>query len=126
MKSLKSYWSELMEIPEAKWVVLVAGLAICICAGFYVVKLFRDMAMGSRSDPTSYITDFQKLRDEGKLNDEEYSRLKQSIPKQLPQELVGKGKETETQKKAPLTLAAAMKLKAEQEMKDGQQKETDS
>ena len=118
MESLKNYWSELMEIPEAKWIVLVAGLAICICAGFYVVKLFRDMAMGTRSDPTSYITDFQKLRDEGKLNDEEYSRLKQSIPKQLPKELAGKV--TETEKKAPLTLEAALKLKAEQE------KETDT
>ena len=77
-----------MEIPEAKWVVLIAGLAICICAGFYVVKLFRDMAMGNQSDTAySYITDFQKLRDEGKLDDEEYSRLKKSIPKQLPNEL---------------------------------------
>ena len=78
-----------MEIPEAKWVVLVAGLAICICAGYYVVRLFRDMAMGSRSAPTDYITDFQKLRDEGKLNDEEYSRLQKSIPKQLPKEFRG-------------------------------------
>lgn len=118
MESLKNYWSELMEIPEAKWVVLVTGLAICICAGFYVVKLFRDMAMGNRSDPTSYITDFQKLRDEGKLNDEEYSRLKQSIPKQLPKELAGKGTEgAEIEKKAPMTLEEAMKMKAEQEKK---------
>jgi len=46
--------------------------------------------MGNRSDPTSYITDFQKLRDEGKLNDEEYAALKQSIPKQLPKELTDK------------------------------------
>ena len=125
MESLRNYWSELMEIPEAKWVVLVAGLAICICAGFYVVKLFRDMAMGNRSDPTSYITDFQKLRDEGKLNDEEYSRLKQSIPKQLPKELAGK--ETEIVKKAPLTLEAALKMKAEQEKEtQAGNKETDS
>ena len=71
MESLKKYWSELMEIPEAKWIVLIAGLAIVVCSGFYIVKLFRDMALGGSSDPTSYITDFQKLRDEGKLNDEE-------------------------------------------------------
>ena len=90
MESLKKYWYELMEIPEAKWIVLVAGLAICVCAGFYIVKLFRDMAMGSGTNPVSHITDFQKLRDEGKLNDEEYAALKQSIPKQLPKELTDK------------------------------------
>jgi len=89
MESLKNYWSELMEIREARWLVTLTGLIICICVGFYVVKLFRDMALGGRADPASYITDFQKLRDEGKLDDEEYARLKQSLPKQLPDELMG-------------------------------------
>lgn len=90
MESLKKYWSDLMEIPEARWIVLITGLVVCVCVGYYIVKLFRDMALGGNSDPTSYITDFQKLRDEGKLDDEEYARLKQSIPKQLPEELMGK------------------------------------
>jgi len=48
------------------------------------------MATGSRTDPASYITDFQKLRDEGKLNDEEYARLKKSIPQQLPKDIMEK------------------------------------
>ena len=89
MESLKNYWSELMEIREARWLVALTGLIICICVAYYIVKLFRDMALGSGSDPTSYITDFQKLRDEGKLDDEEYARLQQAIPKQLPDKLTG-------------------------------------
>jgi hypothetical protein len=48
------------------------------------VKMFRDMAMGKTADHASYISDFQKLRAEGKLNDTEYSMLAKSIPKVIP------------------------------------------
>ena len=70
-----------MEIPEARWILALAGLIICVATAYYVIKLFRDMAMGHREDPTNYMTEFQKMRDEGKLDDEEYSRLARSIPK---------------------------------------------
>lgn len=85
MDSIKTFWSETMEIPEARWIVILAGLVISVAVAYYVVKLFRDMAMGVSTDSTSYISDFQRLRDEGKLNDEEYSKLAQAIPKTIPQ-----------------------------------------
>lgn len=85
MDSIKKFWSETMEIPEARWIVILAGLVISVAVAYYVVKLFRDMAMGVTPDPTSYISDFQRLREEGKLNDAEYAKLAQSIPKTIPQ-----------------------------------------
>lgn len=95
MEELKQFWNETMEIPEARWIVAIAGLVICLCVAYYFVKLFRDMALGTNdSDPTSFISEFQKLRDEGQLDEEEYAKVKKTIPKQLPDELMGKKDQT--------------------------------
>ena len=73
-----------MAIREARWIMAAAGLLVVLLVGFYVFKLLRDMALGNTSfgsaESTDFLTEFQKLRDEGKVNDEEYKRLKQSIP----------------------------------------------
>jgi hypothetical protein len=96
MEELKKFWSETMEIPEARWIVAISGLVIGLAIAYYFVKLFRDMALGRVEDPTSYITEFQRLRNEGKLDDEEYSRLAKAIPKQLRTESDGQSKSAES------------------------------
>ena len=73
----------------------MSGLVVCVAVAFYVVKLFRDMALGGREDPASYITEFQRLRDEGKLDDEEYSRLTKAIPKDVVTKLGNQQKGSE-------------------------------
>jgi hypothetical protein len=83
MEEIKTFWSETMQMSEARWIVAITGLVVCVAIAFYVVKLFRDMAMGKTVDPASYISDFQKLRDEGKLDEEEYARLAKAIPKDI-------------------------------------------
>ncbi len=72
-----------MEIPGARWIVAGFGLITCILIAVYVVKAFRDMALGNSKPTTSYLDEFQRLRDEGKLDNDEYERLKKSIPKTL-------------------------------------------
>lgn len=72
-----------MEIPGARWIVAGFGLITCILIAVYVVKAFRDMALGNNADTPSYLEEFQRLRDEGKLNSEEYDRLKKLIPKKI-------------------------------------------
>ena len=89
METLQQYWEEVMQIREVRWIVIIAGLVACLSVAFYFAKLFRDMALGKSEDPTSFITEFQRLREEGKLNDEEYAKLKQVIPKQIPDNLSG-------------------------------------
>ena len=76
-----------MEIREARWIVALSGLVICVAIAYYVVKLFRDMATGKSLEPANYISEFQRLRDEGKLDEEEFSRLAKSIPKPIPESL---------------------------------------
>ena len=84
MEEIKTFWLETMEMQEARWIVAITGLVVGVSVAFYFVKLFRDMAIGGGEDPTSYISEFQRLRDEGKLDDEEYARLSQAIPKPTP------------------------------------------
>ena len=82
MEAIEKFWSETMEIPEARWIIAIAGLVIVSIIAYYIVKLFRDMALGAAREPVSYISDFQRLRDEGKVDDEEYARLTEAIPKE--------------------------------------------
>jgi len=81
MDVIKKLWTETMQIPEARWIAIVAGLVILVAIAYYVLKSLREMAIGGESPPTDFIGGFQKLRDEGKLDDDEFSRLAHSIPK---------------------------------------------
>jgi hypothetical protein len=72
-----------MEIPGARWIIAGFGLLTCVLIAVYVVKGFRDMALGHDQDSTSYLEEFQRLRDEGKLNKDEYDRLKKNLPQHL-------------------------------------------
>ncbi|MFT5302331.1 MAG: hypothetical protein ACI87E_003788 [Mariniblastus sp.] len=80
MEEFKQYWIETFAMKEARWIVAITGLIVCVAVAYYVAKLFRDMALGNKDRPTNYISDFQRLREEGKLNDDEYSRLARAIP----------------------------------------------
>ena len=95
MDSIKKFWIETMEIPEARWIVAISGLVICVAVAFFIVKLFRDMALGNTEDPAGYLTDFQRLRDEGKLDEEEYSRLSKAIPKEVLPEVGDQSKQSD-------------------------------
>ena len=108
MNAIKKLWTETMQIPEARWIAILAGLVILMAIAYYVLKLLREMAIGGESPPTDFIGEFQKLRDEGKLDDDEFSRLAHSIPKdpvsskfEPKTDLVGKSEEVESPGETP-------------------------
>ncbi len=70
-----------MEIPEARWIIWISLLVIFVLVGTYVAMYFRGQAKGIIKAPTDYLSDFRKLNEEGKLDDEEFGKLKQAIPK---------------------------------------------
>ena len=80
-ESISKFWEETMEIPEARWIIWLTLLVIFVMVGGYVAMYFRGQAKGIAQEPTDYLSDFQKLKDEGKLDEEEFGRLKQAIPK---------------------------------------------
>lgn len=83
MDSIFQFWNETMQIKEARWIVAAFGLITCVLVAFYFVKLFRDMAYGGGVSSAGELPDFERMRREGKLNDEEYQRLKKTIPKHV-------------------------------------------
>ena len=83
MDSIIQFWKQTMQIKEARWIVAAFGLITCILVAYYFVKLFRDMALGGGIDSASDLPDFEQLRREGKLNEEEYKKLKESIPRNV-------------------------------------------
>ena len=120
MQSIQEAWTDINQIPGAGWIIGISGLLIFLTVAYYFLTLIRNMAVGTAQESTDYITDFQKLRDEGKLDEEEYSRLAQAIPKKVPREIdssnennLGANSEIEN-KKRPKTLAEMEALKKEQ------------
>jgi hypothetical protein len=84
IESVREFWDRAMAINEARWVITIAGFVVSILIALYFVKLVRDLALGhggsGLADSSAHLTNFQKLRDEGKLNEDEFKRLKESIP----------------------------------------------
>lgn len=81
MKAFQEYWTDLMKMSEARWIISITLLAMGLAVAFYVGKFFRDMATGQASNPTDFISDFQRMKAEGKLNEEEFKKLANAIPK---------------------------------------------
>ncbi len=86
-ESLQKTWQETMEIPAARWIVWITVLIVAVLVAVYFVKMFRDMAMGNDStSKAELLSDFERIRNEGKLDNEEFKRLKTSIRDQIDSE----------------------------------------
>ena len=83
-ESIGKFWEETMEIPEARWIVWLTTLVILILVAIYVVMYFRGQATGRGIETTDYLSEFEKLKEQGELDDEEFSRLKSVIPRHIP------------------------------------------
>lgn len=71
-----------MQIPEARWIVFGTLILFSVMIALYVSFYFRDLAFGSKdAESDDLLTNFRQMRDDGHLGDEEFSQLKQVIPK---------------------------------------------
>ncbi len=77
--SLQKFWERLNSAPEARMVFWLAVLAIVIFVSIYIVKTIRDWMIGGMANESDHLSTFRELRDQGKLDDEEYKRLKSAI-----------------------------------------------
>ena len=55
--SIRESWSQIMAIREARWLLSAVGLLILLLVGFYLFKLFRDIALGDASFGPAESTD---------------------------------------------------------------------
>ena len=68
-----------MEIPEARWIVWITVLATAIVVAIYVAVYFRNLAFGKSESASDHLSEFRRLKEEGKLGDKEYAQLKSTI-----------------------------------------------
>lgn len=71
-----------MEIPEARWVVWISLLATAIIIAIYVAVYFRNLAFGKSDTASDHLSEFRRLKEEGKLGDKEFAKLKTTIKDQ--------------------------------------------
>jgi len=80
LDAIAEWWAKVMAVPGANWVVAIFLLLSLLLVAIYVAKSFRDLATGRNEiDTSSHFADFEKLRSEGKLDEEEYKRLKEAL-----------------------------------------------
>ena len=84
-ESLKKFWNDTLEIPEARWMVWGSILLVLTLFAVYFAKMFRDMAVGSGGSSSEILPDLDKLHTEGKLDETEYKKLRSTLAEQRNQ-----------------------------------------
>jgi hypothetical protein len=90
MDSIRQYWIETMELPGANWVVSIFGLVSSLLIAFYVVKWFRDLAIGVGNEPISHLTEFERLYSAGTIDEDEFKQLKKTLPQNMKSEMAAR------------------------------------
>lgn len=88
MNSISNLWEQLMAIPMAGWIVSFTGLAILLLIAFYVAGRLRTMALGQGDAPVNHLSEFEQLKNQGMLSDEEFRRVKAIAPPPLPEGMI--------------------------------------
>ncbi len=78
---------EIFQIPEARWVMLAAGLGILLLIGVYLIRKVRPSEEEQFSASSELITNSRELHAQGELSDEEYRTIKSKLAGDLEQEL---------------------------------------
>ncbi len=77
------FFSDIWEIPAARLIVGIAVLASLVLILFYVIKKVRGMALGKeRADFSEHLSEFRQMYEEGKLDEQDFKRVKEQITKQ--------------------------------------------
>ncbi len=72
----------MIQIPEARWIIAGTILLFVVSISIYIAFFFRNLALGigESEDSSELLSDFRQMRNEGQLNDLEFSRLKEVLP----------------------------------------------
>ena len=77
--------------PTAQVIVGLAGIAIVVTIGVYVVARVRSEWIEGKPETSDLITNFRELRDSGELSDKEYRTIKGMLADKLARELNDSG-----------------------------------
>ncbi len=85
--------SAFLQSPQAQVVLWLAGGAVLISVGIYVVVKVRQGFSESGAASHHLMTNFRELHSQGELSDDEYRTIKAMLAARLQQELKDKGEE---------------------------------
>lgn len=77
---MQDWWNSVLTIPGATWIIYPSGLIVLILIAYYVLQLFRNLAIGGSSSSADHIGSFRKMRDKGMIEPEEYKKLAGLVP----------------------------------------------
>lgn len=81
-----------LEISTESDVILALGvLCLLIAVGAYLISKFRGHSDGEETTTSNLMTNFQELRAEGELSDEEFRTIKSMLAERLHAELKDNG-----------------------------------
>jgi len=90
------WWNSVLEIPGATRIIYPCILLVLVLVAYYVLQLFRNLAVGGTGASDDHLGTFRKMRDDGMIGSDEYKKVAGLIP--LP--------ETNSDEKAAVSSAA--------------------
>jgi len=82
---------DFLSTPTAQIVLGLAGIAVVVAIGVYVVARVRSEWIESKPETSELITNFRELRDSGELSEKEYRTIKGMLADKLTHELKDSG-----------------------------------
>lgn len=77
--------------PTAQIILGLAGIAVLVSVGVYVIAKVRNEWIESKPDTSELITNFRQLRESGELSDKEYRTIKGMLADKLGREINDSG-----------------------------------
>lgn len=73
------WFEQLVPQREIRFVIYATAVLILVAIAVYLVMKVREVSTGQVATSLDHLTEFQDLHERGAFNDEEMSRLKESI-----------------------------------------------
>lgn len=80
-----------LSTPVAQTVLWLAGLAVLVAAGVYLVGRVRPDQQPAAQSASELLSEFRELYEQGELSDEEFRTIKSKLNQRLQQELNDNG-----------------------------------
>ena len=85
--------AELLATPTASVVLALAGLAVLVAIGVYLIGKVRRELTDQTDGANEHLSKFREMHFQGGLSDEEYRTIKAMLAEPLKQELKADAKE---------------------------------
>ncbi|MCL2305146.1 MAG: hypothetical protein FWC43_07365 [Planctomycetaceae bacterium] len=80
-------WKELLTSSAAQWIFGISGTAILIAIAYYVIGRIKDEMDEEIPTPEENLVEFDRMRDEGHLENDEFQEVKKSLAPKIRRQM---------------------------------------